>query len=260
MVILIVKEKQKEIISYVLKYRFLNGVQIQKLLNHKNHSRIGIWLNELANTGYLRSYKNTKNPTIPAVYSLGPKARQYLKDNPEFKNIPTALLDRIWREHKLSPQFRLHCQLVADIYLSLVSLTNKTGAKLNFYSKTDLYGMNYLILPNPDAYFSIDEANGSKSYFFLDIFDELPPRMVLRKRVRQYFEYFDNEYWQDHAKKPFPNIILVCPDDRSKNYLYRFIQGVLETEPELAFYLTTWTEVKEKGLVREALHKVDSNS
>ncbi len=250
------KQRQKEIISKVLKYRFLNRVQIQKLLNHKKYNRIITWLNELTKNGYLRRYYNPKTPTITAIYSLGLKARQYLKSTPEFKNIARQLLDRIWREHKLSAQFRAHCQFVADIYLSLETLTQKTKAKLNFYTKTDLNGMNYLILPNPDAYFSLEETNGSKSYFFLDIFDELPPRMVLRKRVRQYFEYCDNEYWQDHTKKPFPNIILVCPDDRSKNYLYRFIQKMLEEESDLSFYLTTWESIKTKGISKETLQKV----
>ena len=166
------------------------------------------------------------------------------------------LLDRIWRELTLSNQFRHHCLQVADIYLSLVKLTQSTKATLHFYTRTDLSGLKYLILPYPDAYFSIEETNGRKKCYFLDIFDELPARMVLRKRVRQYFEYFNNGYWQDHNDNPFPAIILFCPDNRSSHYLNTFIQKQLNDEPELEFYLTTREQLQKMGFCREALQKV----
>ncbi len=119
------------------------------------------------------------------------------------------MLDRVWREHKASSQFRLHCQFVADIYLSLQSLVEKTGATLHFYPKTKLYGIKYLLLPNLDAYFSIEEKNGKRKSYFLNIFDELSPRMVLRKRVREYVEYYEDEDWQNHAQEPCPTIMVI---------------------------------------------------
>ena len=91
----------------------------------------------------------------------------------------------------------------------------------------------------------------------MEVFNEMPPRMFLRKRVRQYVEYFENEYWQNHTDKPFPKIIMICPDDKSKNYLHRFIQGVLEDVEGMEFYLSTREIVKEKGLSRETLLKID---
>jgi hypothetical protein len=248
--------RQEEILLYLYKFRFLTRNQIQSLLGHKHFNRVIVWLNKLTAGGYIRRYYNSRFVTKPAMYSLGLKARAYLKKHPQ-KGVKILLLDRVWREHKLSKQFYHHCLLVADCYLSLAKLVRTTGAKLHFYTKTDLYGLRYLILPNPDAYFSIEETNGRKKGYFLDIFDDLPVRMVLRKRIRQYFRYFENDYWQDHNENPFPAIILVCPDTRSFNYLYRYTQKLLEEEPELAFYLTARDDVKTKGLIRDILHLVE---
>lgn len=82
--------------------------------------------------------------------------------------------------------------------------------------------------------------------------------MVLRKRVRQYFNYFDAQYWQDHTDLSFPEIILVAPDMRSKNYLKRFIKKMLEEENEnVIVLLSTWDEIKQKGMCREVLQRVE---
>lgn len=249
--------QQDQILKHLYTFRFLNRNHIQQLLNHKQFNRIIIWLNELTESQFIRRYHNPKTVTVPALYSLGLKGRKYLKDNANFKQIKLTTLDRVWREHTLSTQFREHCLFIADCYLSLSKLVKTTGAKLHFYTKTDLQGLKYLILPHPDAYFSIEEPNGNKKSYFLDVFDELPARMVIRKRIRQYFQYFENAYWQDHNKSPFPSILFICPDNRSYNYLKLHIQSQLEQEPDLSFYLSTRDVIKAKGLTREALQKVE---
>ncbi len=249
--------QQDQILQHLYTFRFLNRNQIQQLLNHKQFNRIIIWLNELTESQFIRRYHNPKTVTVAALYSLGLKGRKYLKDNPEFKQVKLSVLDRVWREHTLSTQFREHCLFIADCYLSLSKLVKTTGATLHFYTKTDLQGLKYLILPYPDACFSIEEPSGAKKSYFLDVFDDLPARMMLRKRIRQYFQYFENAYWQDHNDNPFPSIILVCPDHRSHNYLNLHIQKQLEEESGLSFYLTTRDTIKAKGIIRESLRKVE---
>jgi len=249
-------EQKEKLLYYLYQYRFLTRNQIQALLHHKQFNRIIIWLNDLTKEKYIRRYYNPKTVTIPAIYSLGLKGRLYLKQNAQRLKINKTLLDRVWREPKASLQFRDHCQLVADIYLSLEKLSLTTGAILHFYPKTSLTGLQYLILPNPDAYFSLHEKDGLIKTYFLDIFNELPARMELRKRIKQYFHYFDEGLWQDHNNKPFPSIIFVCPDNRSFNYLDTQIQKQLENEPDISFFLTTREKIKTMGICRETLEKV----
>lgn len=245
-----------EILYSLYRFRFLTGHQIQALLNHKHYNRINIWLNKLTDTGNIRRYYDKKNVTVPAIYSLGNTGRKFLLKNAQELKVKPQLLNRVWRESSLSKQFQEHCLLVADIYLSLIKLTKETNATLHFYTKPELSGLKYLILPNPDTYFSIEEINGHKKAYFLDIFDPLPARMVLRKRIRQYTEYYDNEFWQDHNTIPFPSIIFICPDARSRNYLNTHIGERLTEFPDMAFYLATQEEIHKSGFNREVLHKV----
>ena len=252
------KHRQEQIILYLYRFRFLNRLHIQKLLNHKHFNRIIIWLNQLTTEKYIHKYYNPKTVTIPAQYSLGPMSRKYLLQKSEEKEstIQPKLLIRIWREYTLSEQFHIHCLFIADIYLSLTTRVAKTHATLYFYTKTDLYGHGYLINPHPDAYIAIKEQNGTMKRYFLDIFDPLPPRMILRRRVKQYVDYYDDNTFQETTKHPFPQIILICPDERSKRYLNRYIQKTLEYS-DVEFYLSTWEAVKTKGFCQEILEKVE---
>ena len=255
------KHRQEEILLYLYRFRFLHRSQIQHLLGHKQFNRIIVWLNQLTSEGYIHRYYNPKTVTIAAQYSLGLKSRKYLLQKSEEKEkgtitIHPKLLNRIWREHTLSDQFHIHCLFLADVCLSLVSLVTKTHATVYFFTKTDLYGYDYILDPHPDAYIAIKERNGKTKRYFLDIFDPLPPRMILRRRINQYVDYYDDNTWQETTNHPFPQILLICPDERSKRYLYRYIQKTLEYS-DIEFFLTTRELVKTKGMCREVLEKVE---
>lgn len=250
--------RQEEILLYLYRFRFLNRSLIQKILNHKHFNRVIIWLNQLTNNGYIRKYYNPKTVTIATLYSLGSKGRKYLREKLKEKGsmIQPQLLNRIWREHTLSDQFRKHSLFLADIYISLVELVKKTNATLYFFTKTDLRGHDYILSPHPDAYIAIKEQNEKMKRYFLDIFDPLPPRMILRRRIKQYVDYFDEGTWQETTKHPFPRVIIICPDDRSKNYLYRYIQKTLEYAEDMEFYLSTWVSIQANGMNRGVLELV----
>lgn len=245
--------KQSEILILLYRFRFLNREHLQKLFNHKYRSRILAWLNELTEKKYIRKYYDKKFGSSSSVYSLDRAGRKYLKANPEVK---TSCLDRVWREANLSAEFRNHCLFLADIYLSLLAETAKSKSKLFFYTKTDLYGTDHLISPSPDAHFVTEDNQGRIKRYFLDIFDENRPPTAFRLRVRKYFNYYDSDEWQDNTNKPFPEIILVCPNKRMKYHLYYYIQRKLEEESALVLYLTTRDSVLDSGISIETLEKV----
>lgn len=103
--------------------------------------------------------------------------------------------------------------VLADIYLSFIKFIKQSETKLSFYTKTDLYKTKYIILPIPDVYFAIEEKNKITKRYFLDTFDPIASLKWLHKRTIQYFDYYDKEYWQKNTDKPFPEIIMVCPDE-----------------------------------------------
>lgn len=247
--------KQQTILILLYRFRFLTCHQIQQLLNHKNHHWVQHWLNQLTANQYqyLKRTHDPRSVTQAVIYSLGTKGRKYLKKQ-AIADVKPKLLDRVWREGGLSESFRQRCLLITDIYLSLLAQTMQNQAKIHFYTKTDLHGINYLINPSPDVYFANEKSSGEAKRFFLDIFDNIPPAAI-RQRVRQYFDYYDSQDWQDHTAKPFPEIILVCPNDRLKHHLFGYIQKRLEDEPSLSIYLTTRDLIKAEGLCNNILQK-----
>lgn len=248
-------KRKSEILYHLYTFRFLTRKQIQELLGHKHFNRIIVWLNEMTESGLVRKYYDPKKVTVPAIYSLGLKGRKYLKDNGN-DSINIDVLDRVWREPKLSAEFREHCLFIVDYYISLKKLCDKNKTVLHFYTKTQLKGMEGLILPHPDAYIAIEESSSEIKRYFLDIFDTMPPRILLRKRTKQYLDYYEEETWQSQTNKPFPKIIMITPDERSFNYLQKFIQSFIGDYDEPIFYIGLKNVVSEKGLSSEALSRV----
>lgn len=251
------KLKHDEILTLLYRFRFLTGKQIQNLIGHKHYGKVAIWLNELTKADYTRHYYNKKNVIIPAIYSIGLNGRSYLKKNRKELNINIALLNRIWREQTLSDQFRFHCLIIADIYLSLKNLTDTTGTILRFFTKSDLYEIDQLITPHPDIFFSIQEKSGLKKYYFLDVFNYFTNQRKFQKRIEQYYDYYDDETWQDNTVDcPFPEIIFVCSDKKSYGYLNWYLPKIISENDTLDFYLTTKEIIKIEGLTKNSLKKV----
>src|SRR5581483_3667488 len=96
-----------------------NSQQIQKFLRHKDHRRINTWLKDLTQKEYLiRDYNPVFGQlTKPAVYSLSINGRTVLKKLYPF--ISKKHLQRMADDRTRSKGFRIHCQILADIYLIL---------------------------------------------------------------------------------------------------------------------------------------------
>lgn len=248
----ILKPKQTNILYLLYKFRFLNRIQIQTLLKHKYYSRITLWLNDLTKYKYVSCEFNRTIGNTPSVYSLGTKGRKELLGQ---KNIKNHLLERVYQEKKASPQFKSRSMRIADIYISLVNLTEKNKAKLTFLTETDMSGVKYLPLPRPHAFFSIEQEKAKKRYF-LEVFDERVSNKWLFKRVQQYFHYFEENYWQDHNKNPFPEIIFVYCALDTKKELEKFIKRRVDEFEGISFSLASWEDIKRRGLNKEILYKV----
>ncbi len=250
------KTKQTDILLNLYRFRFLNRPQIQKFLNHKTYTLVIRWLNELAKEKYVASDFKRELGNVPTVYCLGTKARKELRNRQDIKE---KLLERVYQEKKSTQIFKNHNMAIADIYLSLLDLTKKNNAKLTFYTTVDLTDIKYLIFPYPDAYFSIEQKEITKRYF-LDVFNPYASDKWIYKRVKQYFKYYEEDYWQDHNKNPFPEIIFVYSDLKTKKDLIKNIKRGLEDEENLSFFLVMFDEIKKKGICKEILYKVNSSS
>jgi hypothetical protein len=238
-----VTPKQLEILLLLYRFRFLDRTHIQRFLNHKDRRRINSWLKDLSTRNIIgRKYsRSLKENTKPAIYYLSTNSRKILLDLPETNE---KALKRVYREKKRSKKFIEHCLLLADIYFYLnQQITNKD--KLHFFTKVDLRTHYYLPYKRPDAYIAIESENRIKRYF-LEILDPETPRFMLRNKISSYIGYFDEETWQEKTGHPDPSILVICPDETIKKFLFKHIRQVLEEEAddELRFYLTTRDDVR----------------
>lgn len=248
--------KQLEILHLLYRFRFLDRIQIQRFLNHKNHRRIIAWLNDLTKKNIIgRKYSNKlKENTKPAIYHLSTKSREILIED---SKTDEKILKRVYREKTRSKRLIDHCLLVANIYFYLKDQMLKSGNVLHFYTKTDLSTHYYLPYKRPDAYIAIESAKETKRYF-LEIIDEGTPRFMLRSKIAQYVEYFEEGTWNNKIGHPNPAILLVCPDETIKAFLFKHIAQVLEEEAEVEinFYLSTKDIIEESQLSGNVWEKV----
>ena len=73
--------KQQEILELLYRYRFLNRIQIQTLMGHKDRKTISLWLRVLRQKQYIEWIYSTDfaERTKPAIYYLGLNGIRFLK-------------------------------------------------------------------------------------------------------------------------------------------------------------------------------------
>ncbi len=249
--------KQKEILLLLHKFRFLSTTQLQKIINHKDPHRIKEWLKELTNKKYIkRKYekKSFEDNTKPAVYFLAPKSRQLLKFE---KNLDFKMLEYIYSEHRRQKKFIEHCLFIADVYFYLYS-QKEESEDLKFFTKIDLVGYEYFPQPLPDTFISV-MGQGTTRRYFLDLFDESTPPFVMRRRVKNYFDYVEKSNWDENTDNTdFPSILLICPNESIQKHIYLYEQSLLEKtyEDKVSLFLTTKSQIT-IGLQNNIWQKVE---
>jgi len=84
---------------------------------------------------------------------------------------------------------------------------------------------------------------------------------MLRSKISQYIEYFEEGTWQKKTDHPNPALLLVCPNETTKTFLHKHIAQVLEeeAEDEIDFYLTTKEIIKNSELQSNIWEKVEES-
>src|ERR1035437_7237643 len=78
--------KQHEILKLLYHFRFVDRIQIQAFLHHKDKGRVSAWLKDLREKQYIEWIYSTDfaEKTKPAIYYLGINSVRYLKALDEF--------------------------------------------------------------------------------------------------------------------------------------------------------------------------------
>jgi|SRR3989344_682649 len=239
-----ITNKQEEILELLYRYRFLDRIQIQTLMNHKDRKTINMWLRDLRAKQYVQwiySPNDFAAKTKPAIYYIALNGIRHLKTlewDDDTLIYPIEELRKRYRESSRSQTFIDRCQLIADCCINLEqhnknsknssrdSSARGTTKSYTYVTEADYIDpendYNFLSeseLVNPQLCFVRQERkkNDKKTVesddpvitnYLLEIFDATLPRYRLKKRLKDYVEYLDNREWE--GDDPEPIILLAC--------------------------------------------------
>ncbi|MGH2639554.1 MAG: replication-relaxation family protein [Rhabdochlamydiaceae bacterium] len=240
-------KKQQEILRLLYRFRFLNRIQIQAFLGHKDPKTINLWLRDLRAKGYVEWIYSTHfaEKTKPAVYYLALNGVRYLRtltrkskdDDGEVEIVPLyppEELRKRYKEPTRSHTYIDRCILIADCALALEHEDDANEAKgknLRYYWQTEA---DYLLersyyhfvldiddeLIHPSLIFCQDKLNKDDKEektlesYILEIFDPTLPRYRMKKRLGDYVKFLDDEgdTWREQTgTEKLPVLLFVCP-------------------------------------------------
>lgn len=242
--------KQQTILILLYRFRFLNRIQIQTILQHKTFNRVNSWLKELYDQKYISKIldiQSTINNT-PAIYYLDKHGIRFLKTQ---RNVEKIYLSKLYKESTRSEEFISKCIFIANIYIDLQKKYPDTAFK--FYTQSD-YTVNGLIKEISPSFVYRKEMN--KPLFIVEIFKNDMPRYAIRARIDKYFTFFTDDLWLNVEQSP--NILFICPDKKIESYISTYASKQLQKEQKnLNTYTSTPNQIKKLGMEGEVWEKVE---
>ena len=247
--------KQTTILIYLSRFRFLNRIQLQHLINHKNSTRINPWLKDLTANDYIgRIYStNFGENTKPALYYLKLKGIQQLRAE---HHITGTYVRTLYRDAERSEKFKNHCSLVADIYLE-VSEQKHHGHIEEFPLYEALTAPELISSPlstlnslHPDLVL-IKKKEEETTYHVVSILDDHIPPNQLRSKLKSFAQFYFSGDWEEQTEADFPILLVVCPTTPFLITAKRMARKILEQsqDPEdLVFRFALQDDVLKEGL------------
>lgn len=247
--------KQIEIINLIYKYRYLNRIQIQSFLNHKNKKNINTWLKDLTEKQFLnRIYSNTiGNNTKPAIYYAGINAIRYYKTKEGYS---AAYLKNLYRDNERSRNFIDEQILLVDICLDLLSINTKGEIHYEFAVAADVTSnspYHFMGELSPQLIFTKKTKEEFRQYILV-MLDDSSPSYMIKKKMKNYIEFFFTNEWEENTSQPFPTILFACETLPLMISAKRTIKKLLDDyqNPEnLEIWFGTYEDLRESGITAE---------
>lgn len=267
--------RQQTILILLYKYRFLNRIQIQTLMRHKDYRRINAWLADLRENHYVEWIYSTDflEKSKPGIYYLGLNGIRWLK---EHQDHPIEEFRKRYRESTRSQGFVDQCVLVAEccIAMNISNADNAAPGRVHYLYATladyldpesDYHFLSESDLIRPQLVFektvdTKDDVTGTTR--FIEIIEATMPRHRVRKRLKNYIEYLEDGYWQDETSEDEPNpvIMFVCPTLTDLIYSKRATKRLLEEKwgEDIVMWFTTAEKLKVHGMTGKIWEEVSA--
>lgn len=267
--------RQQAILRLLYKYRFLNRVQIQTLMGHKDYKRINAWLADLRDNHYVEWIYSTDflEKSKPGIYYLGLNGIRWLK---EHQDHPIEEFRKRYRESSRSQGFIDQCVLVADYCIAMdKKITDSNNASKNKVHYSYVTQADYA--DPDDGYHFLSESElirprlcyertietkddvGATTYL-LEVIEPTMPRYRVRKRLKNYIEYLEDGEWQSSTDEDEPNPIamFICPTPTDMIYCKRATKRLLEEKwgEDIRLWFTTVNKLKALSMTSKIWEEV----
>ncbi|MFA6963876.1 MAG: replication-relaxation family protein [Patescibacteria group bacterium] len=217
MTIQTITTKQEEILTLIYKYKFLNRIQIQSFLEHKDHRRINSWLKDLTEKECIkRIWSNGYvERTRPSIYYLASSSLAYLSKR---YFITPRYFPKIAEEAVIGPSehYILDSLLLADLSLGFLD-KNKEAANTSVITKTELaepyseYSFLAEAKIKPELLFATRASSKSMTkYYLLEVIERYASFILVRNKIKRYFDLYYSNDWEDNIEGEFPTVLFVC--------------------------------------------------
>jgi hypothetical protein len=272
-----ITKKQQAIVRLLYSHRFLNRVQIQAFLGHKDYKTINLWLRDLRQkqcVGWIYSTKITEKHK-PAVYYLSLNGIRLLKQQLPIENketdeeceaYPTLELRKRYYDKTRSRSFIDRCILLGNCCIDLVQpredgsyRTYETEADYqNEASRLHFLADNEYIRPQL-VYWRYSAQRKPQFTYLVEAFDTNLPRYRIKKQLGNYIQFLDSGDWESETGEArLPIIMFICPRTTDLIYAKRRTRGLLaelwdsdDTDrPVIQFAVAD--RIKEQGFIGKA--------
>jgi len=247
-----ITNKQTEILTLIYQFRFLNRTQIQQLLNHKDPKTINTWLKDLNEKQYLnRIYSNTIGAnTKPAIYYAGINAIRYYKSLGQDN---TSYLKKLYRDNERSQSFIDDQIFIANICLNFSEINIKGEINYTFetaagVTSNPLY--KFMEDLSPQLIFIKKTKSESKQYILVQL-DSISPKYMIKKKMKNYIEFFFTNEWEENTGKPFPTILFTCQTLALMIYAKQTMKRLLDdyqAHEDFDAWFTSNDKIREHGI------------
>ncbi len=265
MTLQIITTKQQEILTLIYKYKFLNRIQIQSFLKHKDHRRINSWLKDLTEKQYIkRIWSNGYfERTRPSIYYLTPNSLPYLSKRyfitPKYFPKITVEAEAGPSEHYISDSL-----LLAELSLTFLN-ENKETVACTAVTRTELTEpySEYSFLTEAKIkpallFMKRTNTKSMTKYYFLEIIEKYSSPILVQSKIKKYLNLSVSNDWEDNIGGKFPTLLFVCPSLYLLIYAKRYVRRIRAEEyddSKITFQFALLESIKSNGLTGDIWEK-----
>lgn len=206
--------KQKQILLLIYRFRFLNRIQIQTLLNNKDYKNINLWLKDLTAKNYTgKIFERTAGINKPAIYFASNNGIKFFSSA---EGADRKGLRKLYQEKRRSQAFIDQCILIAQVYIKLLS---QNLQDFKFYTQVD-FPTNSVIRDLLPSFAYVYTNDAKLQHYTCDIIKDGTPRFAIRSRINQYIEFFKDQ--------PTVQIVFVCQSKKILEFVQKYIKKATE--------------------------------